>query len=88
MDYAKRWGIECRFSDLKSRGFGLAQPQLQHADRIERLMLIMALALYYAVSCRLWDAKNNPIPCGLTAHQFYLGQLKRPKFMRRLTQFC
>ena len=61
-DYAKRWGIECCFADLKSRSFGLAQTQLQHADRIERLMLIMVLALYYAVSCGLWDAKVNPIP--------------------------
>lgn len=62
MDYAKRWGIECCFSDLKSRGFGLAQTQLQNADRIERLMLVMALALYYAVSCGLWDARVNPLP--------------------------
>ena len=62
MDYGMRWGIECMFSDLKSRGFSLEQTQLQYADRIERLVLIMALALYWATSCGLWDELNNPMP--------------------------
>jgi Transposase DDE domain len=50
MDYGMRWGIECMFSDLKSRGFSLENTQLRYADRIERLVLIMALALYWATS--------------------------------------
>jgi hypothetical protein len=62
MDYGMRWGIECMFSDLKSRGFSLEQTQLQYADRIERLVLIMALALYWATSCGLWDERHNPMP--------------------------
>lgn len=62
MDYGMRWGIECMFSDLKSRGFCLEQTQLQYADRIERLVLIMALALYWATSCGLWDERNSPMP--------------------------
>jgi hypothetical protein len=62
MDYGMRWGIECMFSDLKSRGFSLEHTQLQYADRIERLVLIMALALYWATSCGLWDELNNPMP--------------------------
>jgi hypothetical protein len=45
-----RWGIEPMFSDFKSRGFGIAQTHLRHADRIERLILVLAVALFWAVS--------------------------------------
>jgi hypothetical protein len=50
LDYGMRWGIECMFSDFKSRGFGLPQTQLKHAGRIERLILILAIATWWAVS--------------------------------------
>jgi hypothetical protein len=42
LDYAARWAIEPTFSDFKSRGCS----QLKHADRLERLLLIMALAMH------------------------------------------
>ena len=51
LDYGMRWGIENMFSDFKSRGFGLMQSQIQKPDRMERLLLIMAVALYWATSC-------------------------------------
>lgn len=62
--YAKRWGIECMFSDFKSRGFGLTQSQLRSSGKLNRLIMIMAIALYWAVSTGLWairqrDAKKN-----------------------------
>jgi len=50
LDYGMRWGIEPMFSDFKSRGFGIAQTHLRHADRIERLILVLAVALFWAVS--------------------------------------
>lgn len=50
LDYGMRWGIESMFSDFKSRGFGITETQLQHADRIERLILVLTIALYWAVS--------------------------------------
>ena len=50
LDYARRWGIEPMFSDFKTRGFGLEDSQIRYPDRLARLMLIMALALYFAVS--------------------------------------
>lgn len=50
LDYSLRWGIECLFSDFKSRGFSITKTQLRHADRIERLILVLTLALYWAVS--------------------------------------
>ena len=50
LDYGMRWGIECLFSDFKSRGFGITKTHLKHAARIERLILILTIALYWAVS--------------------------------------
>lgn len=49
-DYSLRWGIEAMFSDFKPRGFGLADSQIRIAARLDRLILVMALALYWAVS--------------------------------------
>jgi len=50
LDYGMRWGIECMFSDLKSRGFCITKTQLKHEDRIERLLLVLTIAIYWAVS--------------------------------------
>ena len=50
LDYGMRWGIEAMFSDFKTRGFGIAQSQIKKPDRLERLILIMAIAMYWAVS--------------------------------------
>jgi hypothetical protein len=60
LDYSGRWGIEPMFSDFKSRGFGLEQSQLQTPDRLSRLLLVMSLAIYFAVSTGHWDAVTNP----------------------------
>src|SRR4051794_1026313 len=62
LGYAARRGIEPMFSDFKSRGFGLQQTHLRYPDRLARLILVMALALYWAVSTGMWDHANNPAP--------------------------
>jgi hypothetical protein len=62
LGYADRWGIEPMFSDFKSRGFGLEQTHIQYPDRLARLIQVMSLALYWAVSTGMWDQVNNPIP--------------------------
>jgi len=62
LQYADRWGIEPMFSDFKSRGFGIEDTQLRYADRLDRLILIMSLALYVAVSTGQWDAVHHPTP--------------------------
>jgi hypothetical protein len=62
LDYSGRWGIEPMFSDFKSRGFGVETTQIQYPDRLARLLLVMALALYSAVSTGLWDEAHHPIP--------------------------
>lgn len=61
-DYGLRWGIEAMFSDFKTRGFGLEDSQIQYPERLSRLILVMALALYWAVSTGMWDAANHPTP--------------------------
>ena len=62
LEYGRRWGIEPMFSDFKSRGFGIEDTQLRYADRLDRLILIMSLALYSAVSTGLWDAVHHATP--------------------------
>jgi hypothetical protein len=62
LEYSQRWGIEPMFSDFKSRGFGIENTQLRYADRLDRLILVMALALYVAVSTGQWDAVHWPTP--------------------------
>ena len=62
LEYSRRWGIEPMFSDFKSRGFGIQDTQIQCPDRLGRLILVMSLALYWAVSTGMWDAAENPTP--------------------------
>jgi hypothetical protein len=62
LEYSARLGIEPMFSDFKSRGFGIEDTQLRYPDRLDRLILVMALALYVAVSTGQWDAVHWPTP--------------------------
>lgn len=62
LDYGMRWGIEPMFSDFKSRGFRITQTQLRHADRIERLLLVVAIAYYWAVSTGMLEDKAEGQP--------------------------
>src|SRR5205085_3769341 len=43
-DYGLRWGIEAMFSDFETRGFGLEDGHLRRPERLDRLILVMALA--------------------------------------------
>ena len=62
LDYGMRWGIEAMFSDFKTRGFNLEDSQIQRTDRLDRLMLVLSLALYWAVSTGMWDRVENKTP--------------------------
>ena len=61
LDYGLRWGIEALFSDFKSRGFGLMQSQIEKPERLERLILIMALAMYWAVSAGAFSEAQDAV---------------------------
>ena len=61
-DYGLRWGIEAMFSDYKTRGFNLEDSRIERTDRLDRLVLVSSLALYWAVSTGMWDAMANKTP--------------------------
>jgi len=47
-------------SDFKTRGFGITKTQLKHVDRIERLILILTVALYWAISTGMQPDAKSP----------------------------
>lgn len=59
LDYGLRWGIENMFSDFKSRGFSLMQTHIRFTDRLERLILVLSIALHWAVSTGLFQEKQH-----------------------------
>ena len=59
-DYGSGKGIEALFSDFKSRGFGITQTHLACPRRIERLILALTIALYYAVSTAMQPDEAAP----------------------------
>ncbi|NOU22164.1 MAG: transposase [Methyloglobulus sp.] len=62
LDYGARWAIEPTFSDFKGRGFELEDSQLVQVGRLERLILIMALAMHWCVRVGQDDALQRPTP--------------------------
>src|SRR5512142_1135527 len=61
-DYGARWAIEPLFSDCKSRGLQLEDTQLRAPERLDRLILIITLAMYWCVRVGRYDALYNPTP--------------------------
>ncbi len=59
LDYEMRWGIEAMFSDFKTRGFSLESSQMKKADHLDRLVLMLSIALYWAVSTGYWVSLNE-----------------------------
>src|SRR3954464_1036487 len=74
-DYGLRWGIEAMFSDFKTRGFGLEDSHIARTDRLDRLVLVLALALYWAVSTGMWDAVANRTPAEKRPRERSAGML-------------
>jgi hypothetical protein len=72
-EYRQRWGIEAMFSDYKTRGFNLEASQIERTDRLDRLVMILSLALYWAVSTGMWDAIENPRPAEKKPQQQHAG---------------
>lgn len=57
--YGKRSRIEAMYSDMKARGFDLAKTRLRSPERIERLMLAIAIAYLWFVALGSWAVKNG-----------------------------
>ena len=65
-DYARRWGIETLFAALKTRGFCLESTHFIQADRLSKLVALLAIAFAWAMKAGLWIHYRHPIP--LKAH--------------------
>lgn len=82
LDYGMRWGIEAMFSDLKTRGFNITHTQLKKSSRIERLILVLSIAMMWAVSTGLTPnppsqrskkKSRDPLPHALKKDSVLLG---------------
>lgn len=60
--YRLRWGIECTFSALKTRGLNLEQTHMTQTDRLSRLFALLSLALAWMVRIGEWRAEQQAIP--------------------------
>ena len=81
LDYGKRWCIEPTFSDFKSRGFNLEETHLEAADRLDRLILLMTLAMHWCVKIGREEAMSHPTPTEkklLNSKTLITGMLKKP----------
>lgn len=48
------------FSDFKSRGFSLMHTHIRLPQRLERLVLVLSIALHWAVSAGLAHEQHHP----------------------------
>jgi hypothetical protein len=67
--YRRRWWIEEHFRDAKS-GLGLQGLRLKKAHRIERLLIVAAVAILVAIAVALsWRAEHGEAEAQLTSHK-------------------
>jgi len=60
-DYAKRWEIETLFGCLKSRGFRLEQTHVIAAERLKKLLALLALAFCWAHVVGEWLSQQQAL---------------------------
>lgn len=60
-DYAKRWEIETLFKCLKSGGFNFEDTHLIQPERLEKLMVFLAIAFSWAYMIGEWCHTQKPI---------------------------
>jgi hypothetical protein len=60
-DYARRWEIETLFGCFKSRGFCLEQTRLREAERLKKMVAVLALAFCWAHKVGEWVSEAKPI---------------------------
>ena len=59
--YAQRWNIECLFSALKTRGFNLEDTRLTTSDRLDSLIIMLAIAFTWAHLIGEWVYEQRPL---------------------------
>jgi IS4 transposase len=60
--YRKRWTIELMFKHCKQKGFNLEDTHLRHLDRIEKLLAVVASALFLCFKAGEREEKKKPTP--------------------------
>jgi hypothetical protein len=76
--YAQRWQVETLFSALKSRGFNLEDTHMTTADRLDKLLALLAIAFAWAHLVGEWYYEQRPLK--LQTH----GYLPKSYFKRGL----
>ena len=60
-NYKERWSIETLFSGLKTRGFDMESTPMTHPQRLEKLMIFLAISLSWAHIIGEWRHEVKPI---------------------------
>jgi hypothetical protein len=87
-DYARRFGCEELFSDIKARGFHLELSQLLHVDRFSRLLLAIALLYVWVLSIarRVCITRQfRSLTYRVFDHRYSLFQIGRRWLSKQLT---
>lgn len=81
--YRRRWEIETLFGCLKTRGFRMEDTHITDADKIERLIFVLAIAFCWSYRTGEIRAEVKPIPIkthGRKARSLFregMGQIRR-----------
>jgi hypothetical protein len=87
-DYARRFGCEELFPDIKARGFNLELSQLHHADRFSRLLLAIALLYVWVLSIArrvCLTRQVRQLTYRIHDHRYSLFQMGRRWLSKQLT---
>lgn len=60
-DYKQRWEIETMFGCLKSRGFEFEETHLSKSERIETLLMLLAVTLCFALKSGEIETRRKPL---------------------------
>lgn len=60
--YRRRWGIECMFADAKTRGLNIEDTHIIDPQKLETLLVVIALAVTWAYRCATRSMGRKAIP--------------------------
>lgn len=60
-EYLKRWGVECMFSCLKSRGFNFEDTHMSEPKKISSLLFVLTIVLVWSMRTGVNRRKECPI---------------------------
>jgi hypothetical protein len=82
--YRTRWKIETLFGALKSRGFNLEQTRVTQSHRLENLVLLLAIAIFWALRVGLFVSTLDRDRLRADGTRFYSLFRVGLDFLRRL----